>query len=116
MRVESIIRKCTVEELRAIAIEIRIAQEQVTDKSKIEVMREISNTIDALPDDAQKLTTMKRMMPAAPNAIAPLLMSALTGGNDEVKEKTPREDETMKLLEALKLSSAQAYRRDLKFT
>ena len=79
-------------------------------------MREISNTIDALTDDAQKLTKMKRMMSAAPNSIAPLLMSALTGVNEKVKEKRPREDETLKLLEALKLSSAQAYRRYLKFT
>ena len=54
MQVESILRRCSVEELRLIAQEIRVPQEDVTDKSKIEVMRKISEAIDGLPDDAQR--------------------------------------------------------------
>ena len=61
MQVESILRRCSVEELRLIALEIRVPQADVTDKTKIEVMRKISEVLDGLADDDQKMTTMKRI-------------------------------------------------------
>ena len=113
MQIESVLRKCSVEELRPIALEIRVQQDQVTDKSKIEVMRAISDVIDGLADDDQKMTTMKRMIPAAPNNVMPMLCSVLTG---EKKEVSSSSDQTLKILGALTGNTASAFRRDLKFS
>ena len=112
MQVESILRRCSVEELRLIAQEIRVPQEDVTDKSKIEVMRKISEAIDGLPDDAQKMTTMKRMIPAAPDSIMAKLCSVLT----RTPEKVERNDDAAKFIRALTSDSGSTLRKELKFT
>ena len=82
--VESILRRCTVEDLRKIAIEMRIAAADVNDKTKREVCRVISETIDGLPDDDQKMETMKRMLPAtAPKKTAIELCDVLLGSDSK---------------------------------
>ena len=112
MQVESILRRCSVEELGLIALEIRVPQADVTDKSKIEVMRKISEVIDGLADDDQKMTTMKRMIPAAPDSIMPKLCSALT----KTPGKTERNDDAAKFIRALTTDTGSTLRRELKFT
>ena len=107
MQVESILRKCSVEELRAIATGIQVAD--VDNKTKIQVLRAIGDAIDVLPDDDQKLTTMKRMLPVAPDNVMTQLCSVLTGG-----AKTSSDDYVSKLVGAL--AGNNSFRRDLKFT
>ena len=109
MQVESILRKCSVEELRTIATEIRV--DDVADKSKIQVLRLIGDAVEILPDDDQKLTLMKRMLPVAPNNIMPLLCSALTGG---AKKETASDEYMSKIVGVL--AGNNALRRDLKFS
>ena len=48
-------RRCSVEELVKIALEMRITAAAVTDKTKVEVMRLIAQTIDGHPDEDQKM-------------------------------------------------------------
>ena len=112
MQVESILRRCSVEELRLIALEIRVPQADVTDKTKIEVMRKISEVLDGLADDDQKMTTMKRMIPAAPDSIMPKLCSALT----KTPGKTGNNDDAAKVIRALTTDTGSTLRRELKFT
>ena len=108
MEVESILRKCTVEELREIATEIRVAD--VADKTKIQVLRLIGDAIDSLPDDDQKMTLMKRMIPVVPTKIMLSLCHVLGGG----KKETPSDEYVTKLVGAL--AGNNALRRDLKFS
>ena len=112
--VESILRRCKVEELAKIAMEMRIAATDVTDKSKLEVMRVISQTIDGLPDDDQKLETMKRMLPGAPKQVAKDLCDVLLGTGE--KQQDDRKDDTVKLLQALSMNAASTFRRECKIT
>ena len=106
--VESILRRCKVDELAKIAVEMRIAATDVTDKSKLEVMRVISQTIDGLPDDDQKLETMKRMLPGAPKQVAKDLCDVLLGTGE--KQQDDKKDETVKLLQALSMNAASTFR------
>ena len=108
IEVESILRKCSVEVLRAIATEIRV--DDAADKSKIQVLRLIGDAIEGLPDDNQKLTAMKRMLPVVPDHLMPLLCSALTGG----KKESSSEEYVAKVVGAL--AGHNALKRDLKFS
>ena len=108
IEVESILRKCSVEELRAVATEIRV--DDVADKSKIQVLRLIGDAIEGLPDDNQKLTAMKRMLPVVPDHIMPLLCSVLTGGRKE----SSSDEYVAKVVGAL--AGNNALKRDLKFS
>ena len=54
MQVESLLRRCSSVELEKVAIEIKIPAATVHEKSKVEVMRAITDVIDELGDDDQK--------------------------------------------------------------
>ena len=96
------------DDLRKIALEIRIAAADVNDKTKREVMSAISEAVDALPDDGQKMEIMKRMLPVAPNEAAKALFVLLLGPVEEAAPK--REDENIQLMRTL-----TRYKRELKF-
>ena len=113
--VESILRRCTVEDLRKIAVEMRIAAADVDDKTKREVLRVISDTIDGLGDDDQKMETMKRMLPAAPKQTAKDLCDVLLG-SDNTDSKDVKRDETVQLLQALSMNAASTFRRECKIS
>ena len=70
----------------------------------------IGDAIDALPDDDQKMTLMKRMIPVVPTRIMLPLCHVLGGG----KKETPSDEYVTKLVGAL--AGNNALRRDLKFS
>jgi hypothetical protein len=113
--VESILRRCTVEELTKIAIEMRIAQDTVDGKTKREVMRAICEAIDGLQDDDQKMEIMKRMIPAAPKQTAKDLCDVLLGSDTDPHQQDQK-DETVQLLKALSMNSASTFRRPCKIS
>ena len=119
IEVESIIRRCSVEDLRKIASGMLIT-EDMTNKSRVEVMRAISETIDTLPDDDQKMETMKRIIPVAPKDVARKLCDILLGLNDNKNQQQQRSSttdlDTAKLLQALSMNAASTFRRECKIS
>ena len=112
MQVESLLRRCTAAELEKVAIEIKIAAATVHEKSKVEVMRAITQVIDELDDDDQKKEIMKRMIPAAPDKIAQQLLSALLGKSKEVS--SPKESGTESFLKTIQVDSSSRFRKEFK--
>ena len=114
LEVEGILRQCSVEELRAVAAGIQIAnQEQST---KVQVLRAIGAAIDALPDDDQKLTFMKRLLPIVPNGVLTELCAVFSGDPPQQQQQPtePSADYMTKLVGAIAGNNALR-RRDLKF-
>ena len=112
MQVESLLRRCTSAELEKVAIEIKIPAATVHEKSKVEVMRAITDVIDELGDDDQKKEVMKTMIPAAPDKIAQQLLSALLGKSEEVSSS--KEGGTESFLKAIQVDSSNRFRKDFK--
>ena len=123
---ENELRKCTVEELRKIAIEIKIAEDDVKEQTKLQVTRIINNVVDALPDEPQKKEMMKRMVVAAPDRLAQNMMMILLGVVEEPKvnvsaasKVSNADDADMQLLIrnlGLEKNSSSKFRREFKIT
>ncbi len=114
MEVESILRRCSVEDLRKIAVEIRIAPDDVNDKTKREVMTAISNTVDALADNDQKMEMMKRMMPVAPIEAARALFTTLLGPVEKETPAAKKDDDSVQVLKSLGANAINRYKREVK--
>ena len=116
--VEGELRKCSIDELKAIGAGLNIAAEELADdRSKAQVMRALVAVLDALADDAAKRTMLMRMLPYAPQNVANEIMALLSGRPTAAAAPHPTLD-AAKLLQGLNLdmSASNKFRREFKIT
>ena len=123
--VEGELRKCSVEELRVVAGGINIAADQIgEDKTKAQVMRAITDTLDGLPDDEQRRVTVMRMLPHVPAQVSTSIMGFLSGNTNAATNVTPDTSQnahlqqTLELLKGMGLTTAltNRFKKDLKIS